>query len=154
MLSESPRKDWNQIEEQALSDLRRRAWSMREAWLGTTRQGSGTEWSSTGAGLSDPLGLGVLLNTVPQSYLCEIKPCAFVPNNVFTFIQQLKKTHISFPSLFCRLQFQLKFSMLSQFFAVCIRSFTLPKGITDVITQYIQISAFKDIFGQLYIIEN
>lgn len=57
--------------------------------------------SGTGGGLSDPPGLGAVLNTVLQSLLCEIKPYAFVPNNVvFTFVQQLKKAHISFLSLF------------------------------------------------------
>ena len=29
---------------------------------------------------------------------------------------------------------------------ICIRSFSLPKGIIGMITQYIQINAFKDIF--------
>lgn len=87
-----------------------------------------------------------LLNTVLQSHLCEIKPCAFVLNNVFTFIQQLKKQHISFVSFLKRFQFPLKFGMLSQLPPVCIRNFTLPKGIIGMITHYIQSSAFEDIF--------
>lgn len=154
VLSQFPRKDWNQKEEQALlsseepgenfrgwidvSSLSEQNWARK--WEQRIEYRGRPEWP-TGA-------VVVLLNTVLQSHFCEIKLWAFVPNNVvFTFIQQLKKIPDFFPISFLkRLQFPLKFSMLSQLPPVCIRSFTLPKGITGVITQYIQISAFEDIF--------